>query len=486
LNESSVPRAPLIIPRGEHPISRAKISPNALKVLYRLNEAGFQAFLVGGAVRDLLLGIIPKDFDVATNALPEDVRHLFRNCRLIGRRFRLAHVHFGSEIIEVATFRASAAPEREDAEDDGDESASDDRSALGAPANAGVVEDSEHRAFDARGRILRDNIYGTVDEDVWRRDFSANALYYNIEDFSVWDYVDGFADVQARRMKMIGDPEARYREDPVRMLRAVRFAAKLGFTIETATEEPIKRLAHLLDGVPPARLFDEILKVFLSGFGAEGYRLLKHYGLFEHLFPSAAAAFKLAPYAYAEDMLQQGLVGTDSRVREDKPITPTFLFAILLWSALLRELNEHHAGSAPDNAMLLQACDSVLRTQQSRVSIPKRFGIPMRELFLLQPRFTRRHGAKALSLLQHPRFRAAYDFLLLRAQAGAADPELAQWWTDIQTVPQEERLKRVQARPPEVNVRAPEGDASDGTLSVEGQAPRRRRRRGRRGGAART
>jgi poly(A) polymerase len=482
LNSSPTPLPPVIVPRSEHSISRADISPNALKVLYRLREAGYQGFLVGGAVRDLLLGLRPKDFDVATDALPEEVRRLFRNCRLIGRRFRLAHVFFGNEIIEVATFRAAAAPEREDAEDldaeggaeaaesgsDGPESRADEPVEFSPPA------DSEHRAFDTRGRILRDNIYGTIEEDVWRRDFAANGLYYNIEDFSIWDFVDGVNDVKARRLTMIGDPETRYREDPVRMLRAVRFAAKLDFSIEPNTEAPIRRLAYLLDGVPPARLFDEVLKLFLSGFGTKAYALLQQYGLFEHLFPQSAAAFAMPPYAYAADMLKMGLENTDARIAADKPVTPTFLFAVLLWSAVLRELNERQAGPAPDIALLMQACDTVLRTQQSRVSIPRRFSIPMRELLMLQPRFNRRSGVKSLSLLQHPRFRAAYDFLLLRAQAGVADPELAKWWTDIQVLPQEERVALVQARPPEP---AAEGAAP---------APARRRRRRRRGGAARS
>jgi poly(A) polymerase len=452
-------------------------------VLYRLREAGYQGFLVGGAVRDLLLGLRPKDFDVATDALPEEVRRLFRNSRLIGRRFRLAHVFFGNEIIEVATFRAAAAPEREDAEDldaeggpdagteggaEGPEPRADEPAAEFSPPS-----DSEHRAFDPRGRILRDNIYGTIEEDVWRRDFAANGLYYNIEDFSIWDFVDGVNDVKARRLKMIGDPETRYREDPVRMLRAVRFAAKLDFSIEPNTEGPIRRLAYLLDGVPPARLFDEVLKLFLSGFGAKAYELLQQYGLFEHLFPQSAAAFALPPYAYAADMLKMGLDNTDARIAVDKPVTPTFLFAVLLWSAVLRELNERQAGPTPDIALLMQACDTVLRTQQARVSIPRRFSIPMRELLMLQPRFNRRSGVKSLSLLQHPRFRAAYDFLLLRAQAGVADPELAKWWTDIQVLPQEERVALVQARPPE--------PAAEGA-----PAPGRRRRRRRRGGAARS
>ena len=452
-----------VIPRPEHSISRASISPNALKVLYRLKEAGYQAFLVGGAVRDLLLGLRPKDFDVATNALPEEVRRLFRNCRLIGRRFRLAHVHFGSEIIEVATFRAAAAPEREEGEEEGED---------GEPA---AVEDSEHRAFDTTGRILRDNLYGSIEDDVWRRDFAANGLYYNIEDLSIWDFVDGVSDIRAKRLKLIGDPETRYREDPVRMLRAIRFAAKLDFSIEPNTEAPISRLGYLLDGVPPARLFDEVLKLFLSGYGARSFQLLKNYGLFEHLFPLSAAAFELPPYAYAREMLELGLVNTDSRVVADKPVTPTFLFAILLWGAVLRELNEQSAGPAPDFAQVMQACDTVLKAQQTRVAIPRRFAVPMRELLMLQPRFNRRSGVKSLSLLQHPRFRAAYDFLLLRAQVGVADPELAQWWTDIQVLPHEERVARVQARPPEPS-------AEEGATP----APGRRRRRRRRGGASRS
>jgi poly(A) polymerase len=483
LNSSPTPLPPQVIPRSEHSISRADISPNALKVLYRLKEAGYQGFLVGGAVRDLLLGLRPKDFDVATDALPEEVRRLFRNCRLIGRRFRLAHVFFGNEIIEVATFRAAAAPEREDADDLDAEGGSEAGAEAGAegggesradePVEFLPPSDSEHRAFDPRGRILRDNIYGTIEEDVWRRDFAANGLYYNIEDFSIWDFVDGVNDVKARRLTMIGDPETRYREDPVRMLRAVRFAAKLDFSIEPNTERPIRQLAYLLDGVPPARLFDEVLKLFLSGFGAKAYELLQQYGLFEHLFPQSAAAFALPPYAYAAEMLKMGLVNTDERIAADKPVTPTFLFAVLLWSAVLRELNERQAGPTPDLALLMQACDAVLRAQQMRVSIPRRFSIPMRELLMLQPRFNRRSGIKSLSLLQHPRFRAAYDFLLLRAQAGVADPELAKWWTDIQVLPQEERVALVQARPAE--------------LAAEGSpAPGRRRRRRRRGGAARS
>jgi poly(A) polymerase len=334
--------------------------------------------------------------------------------------------------------------------------------------------DTEHRAVHESGRILRDNIYGSIEADVWRRDFTANALYYSVDDFSLWDFTGGAEDVRARRLRLIGEPEARYREDPVRMLRAIRFAAKLDFQMAPETEAPIRDLAYLLDGVPPARLFDETLKLFLSGFGTKSYRLLCEYGLFEHLFPAAAAAFALPPYAYAEEMLKLGLANTDARIGEDKPVTPTFLFALLLWGAILREMNEQQAGSAPDLAQLLQACDSVLKGQQSRVAIPRRFSVPMREVLMLQPRFNRRGGVKSLSTLQHPRFRAAYDFLVLRAKVGAAAPELAEWWTEIQLLPHEERVKLVQARPADSAA-----GAAEGTAPV---APRRRRRRRRRGG----
>src|ERR1700733_522986 len=256
-----------IIPRSEHTISRSGISPNALRVLYRLREGGYQAFLVGGCVRDLLLGIEPKDFDVATDALPEEVRKLFRNCRLIGRRFRLAHVFFGRDIIEVATFRAATVPfsatealSDADAEEDDEEKHSDPEEADSQAPEAMSIDADTERLFDKSGRILYDNVYGTIEEDVWRRDFTANALYYNIADFSVWDYVGGVEDIAARRLKLLGDPDTRYREDPVRMLRAARFEAKLGFDLDPATAEPLERLRGRLADVPPARLFDETLK----------------------------------------------------------------------------------------------------------------------------------------------------------------------------------------------------------------------------------
>ena len=348
----ATPRLARIIPRDSHPISRSRISPDALRVLYRLREAGFQAFLVGGCVRDLMLGIEPKDFDVATDALPEQVKKLFRNCRLVGRRFRLAHVFFGREIIEVATFRASSAPSQaEDPVGMIDESIDE---AIGEPigdvelgdaasdtVSAHDIHDFDEnleRVVDDSGRILRDNVYGNIDDDVWRRDFTCNALYYNIADFSVWDYCGGFEDVQARRLRLIGDPETRYREDPVRMLRAARFEAKLNFEIESATAEPIGQLAELLAGVPAARLFDETLKLFLTGHGARSLETLRHRGLLKVLLPNVGDFIERYPESPPARMLMQALANTDARVQADKPVTPGFLFAVLLYGSIGLEI----------------------------------------------------------------------------------------------------------------------------------------------------
>jgi poly(A) polymerase len=450
---------PTILPRAAHPISRALISPQALKVLYRLKDAGYQSFLVGGSVRDLLLGIRPKDFDVATDARPEELRRLFRNCRLIGRRFRLAHVHFGDEIIEVATFRAAAAPAEVDDEDHRE--AEDDA-----------------RAHDESGRILRDNVYGSIDDDVWRRDFTANALYYNIADFSVWDYVGGAADVQNRVLRLIGDPETRYREDPVRMLRAARFAGKLGFTLHADTQGPMRELASLLGGVPAARLFDECCKLFLSGHGVASLERLREFDLLPHLFPSLAEELEREPDGVAARLVRLGLENTDARVAEQRAVTPTVLFAFLLYGPIVRLAQERRAESGlTESQALLDAADMVVMQAVRRVAVPKRFTLPLRELIALQPRFERRDGRRALALLQHPRFRSAYDFLVLRAHAGDVPQELADWWTEIQELPAEERQQRVEAL-------APAAGEADGVEAGNDDAPRRRRRRRRpRGGA---
>jgi poly(A) polymerase len=436
VDSAASPVKPRIIPRSEHSVSRAHISPNALRVLYRLRDGGFQGFLVGGCVRDLLLGIVPKDFDVATDALPEQVRKLFRNCRLVGRRFRLAHVFFGRETIEVATFRASSAPSQ------AEEPVTEIDSEEGEPGDiAEVFEpvDDTHRAFDESGRILRDNVYGSIDEDVWRRDFTANSLYYNIADFSLWDYVNGAADIAARTLRMIGDPETRFREDPVRMLRAARFEAKLGFSLDPATAAPIALLAETLGGVPPARLFDETLKLFLTGHGERSYEVLRRRGLLAALLPTVDAYATLHSGNLVEQLLLQGLRNTDDRVAADKPVTPSFLFALLLYGPTARIIEAMPPHQWHETGAILDACDQAMRGAQSRVAIPRRFALGVREMFALQPRLEHPRGRRALRVLEHPRFRAAYDLLLLRAQLGLASQEMADWWTRLQEVSSEER-----------------------------------------------
>lgn len=424
------------VARDQHCISRKDISPNALRVLYRLREAGFGAYLVGGAVRDLLVGGQPKDFDVATDATPEQVKQLFRNCRLIGRRFRLAHVVFGREIIEVATFRANS--------DDG----SGDRE----------VEN---------GMLVRDNVYGTIEDDAVRRDFTCNALYYAIEDFSVRDYTGGFEDVLARRMKLIGDPEQRYREDPVRMLRAVRLAAKLGFSIEAATAEPIPRLASLLNEAAPARLFEEVLKLFLSGHGVASFEGLERFGLLAVLFPESAAALKSNRTGALRRILIEGLRNTDARVANDEPVSPAFLFALLLWPAFCRSLMALQKQGVAIEEAQRRAADRVTMHQLSTIALPRRFSLPMQEIWLLQSRFGSRQRKRVYRTLAHPRFRAAFDFLVLRGTASAEHAEDIAFWRETQ---QQSSHDQDSAQ-----------DELAAEVLVEGDEPSRRRRRRRRG-----
>jgi poly(A) polymerase len=393
---------PRIIGRSDHRISRANISENALKVLYRLKDNGYQAHLVGGGVRDLLLGREPKDFDIATDATPEEVRRVFRNCRLIGRRFRLAHVHFGRDIIEVATFRG-----------------------LGDSKQQATRENDS-------GMLVRDNVYGNIEEDAARRDFTVNALYYNIADFSVIDYADGMRDLEAGRLRLLGDPEVRFREDPVRMLRAVRFAAKLGFVIDEECEKYIFELGHLLREVPAARLFDEVLKLFMGGVAVETFEKMRHYDLFRHLFPDTEECLAHEDHDFPITFVLRAMRNTDVRLSEDKPVTPFFLYAALLWEPTRRRWEELIAEGEPPVPAIQQAGGDVLANQVKRVTIPKRFSIPMREMWNLQPRFEQRNGKRPHQLLTHPRFRAAYDFLVLRAESGEADMELAEWWTRFQ------------------------------------------------------
>lgn len=410
---------PFVYSRDDHNISRSNISENALKVLYRLKKAGYESYLVGGGVRDLLLGREPKDFDISTDATPEEVRKLFRNCRLIGRRFRLAHVHYGREIIEVATFRASH-------KDD----------------DAGKMEN---------GLILRDNVYGSLEDDAWRRDFTLNALYYDISDFSVVDYTGGMDDLDDGRLRIIGDPEARYREDPVRMLRAVRFAGKLGFLLEKESEAAIFELGYLLEDVVAARLFDEVLKMFQGGYAVKTFELLRHYRLFGYLFPETDACMQHEENGFPLVFVARALENTDARIDEGKPITPAFLLAALLWEPVKKEAELFRRKGMSDLEAMQLAGDAVVARQVRRVAFPKRFSLQSREMWTMQERLRRRGGKSPLRLVEHPRFRAAYDLLLLRAQSGEEVQELADWWTRFQEVDEEERLSMCAA------IRTPRG-----------------------------
>ena len=404
---------PQVLNGNQHPIRREQISRHAISVVERLQKAGYQAYLVGGCVRDLQLGIEPKDFDVATSATPEQVRAEFRNARVIGRRFKLVHVHFGREIIETATFRANHPEEDED-------------------------DNSQHASRHESGRILRDNVYGTLEDDAQRRDFTINALYYDPVTERILDYANGVHDIRNNLVRLIGNPTQRYQEDPVRMLRAVRFAAKLDFDIEKHSAEPIHELAHLLAGIPAARLFDEVLKLFLSGYAIYTYDLLLDYGLFEQLFPASAAALRHNP-EYTDTLIRNALENTDLRVQQDKPVTPAFLFAALLWPALpARSLRLQDRGMPPIPAMQ-EAAHELISEQCQRIAVPKRFTMPIREIWDMQERLPRRSGKRADLLLENPRFRAGYDFLLLRESAGEETGGLGEWWTEYQDVSDSDR-----------------------------------------------
>ncbi len=442
---SAVGAAPRIIARADHNISRSNISSNALRVLYRLKEAGYQAFLVGGCVRDVMLGRHPKDFDVATNALPDQVRALFRNSRLVGRRFRLAHVVFGREVIEVATFRAASAPSP--SEEPVPEADPEEGEAPELDEESELVGIDHERVLDTHGRLLRDNIYGTIDEDVWRRDFTINALYYNIADFSLWDYVGGAEDLAAHRLRLIGDPETRYREDPVRMLRAARFEAKLGFELAPSTAQPIARLRGLLAGVPAARLFDESLKLFLTGHGERSLAVLRERTLLGALFPAIERYLTAHPGSLVERLLQQGLRNTDARVMEDKPVTPTFLFALLLYGPIAAAIESLPPQRWHEIGAIVEACDRALHDASARVTITRRVALGVREMYALQPRLEHPRGKRALRLLEQPRFRSAFDLLLLRAQLGLASAEMAHWWTQLQEATPAERDRMLEALP---------------------------------------
>jgi len=386
----------LRVPREKHGLTRDRLSPAAAKVCSVLREAGFSAYVVGGAVRDLLLSIPPVDFDIATDARPEQVKPLFRRALLIGRRFRLVHVMLGPETVEVATFRSA----------DGDTS-----------------EKDEH------GRVLRDNVFGTLEGDAARRDFSVNALYYDPATEEVVDFHGGLADLKKRVMRVIGDPETRYREDPVRMLRGVRLAAKLGLRLDADTREPIRELAPLMERVPPARLFDEMLKLLLSGHASACLRQLREVGLHKGLLPLLDVILE---QPLGERFVTLALAQTDERVRTERPVSPAFLFAALLWHEVLAAWKAREARGERGIPALESAMDEVLDTQCAKLAITRRLTATMREVWAMQPRFDARSGNRAYRLLEAPRFRMAYDFLALRAASGEVPAELEAWWRGFQ------------------------------------------------------
>ena len=391
-------------------IDTSRIDRNALRVISGLHAAGFQAYLVGGGVRDLLLGLSPKDFDIATDAHPKDVRRLFDNSRVIGRRFRIVHVYGPKGYVEVATFRAAG-----------------------------------RAHVNQKGRILTDNIYGSIDEDAFRRDFTANALYYDPDEGRLLDLVGGRQDLDARLLRVIGDPDLRFREDPVRMLRAIRLAVKLDFKVEKRAEETICRLGHLLSEVPSARLFDEILKLFHAGFAVRTFSSLREYGLFQYLFPMTEKALEDTTLQTFTSLVYGALQNTDERVRAGKPVTPSFLYAVFLWGPmriLTRQLELD--GLSPKIAHDAAMQDTII-SQLRYTSIPKRMSHPMRDMWDLQYRFYRKRGKQVFRLYQHARFRAAYDFLCLRAQAGEPVDRLCEWWTVFQDADEATQRKMVRA-----------------------------------------
>jgi poly(A) polymerase len=403
---SSPSAQPQTVSHSTHGLSRDKITSSARRVTTGLQEKGYTAYIVGGAVRDLLLGLVPKDYDIATSATPEQVRSVFRRSRIIGRRFRLVHVMFGEDTIEVSTFRARQG------------------------------EVGEDQRADEHGRILRDNVFGTQEEDATRRDFTINALFYDPATEEILDFCDGLADLKARRLRMIGDPDQRYREDPVRMLRAVRLSAKLGLKIDSATREPIKTLAPLLANVPSSRLFEEMMKLLFSGHATACLLQLRQEGLHHGLLPMLDVILE---QPMGERFVMMALKSTDERVRADKPVSPGFLFAALLWHEVLAAWKiAQEEGLSPMPA-LFKAMDHVIHVQAEKLSVPRRFGADMKDIWALQPRFLGRSGRRPYAVLAHPRFRAAYDFLVLRCDSGEVDAEIAEWWENFQKADEETR-----------------------------------------------
>jgi poly(A) polymerase len=401
-----------VIPHQVHKINRKLISNAALKTTEGLQKAGFDAYLVGGAVRDLLLSRIPKDFDVATNATPEEVNRIFRRSRIIGRRFRLVHVMFGDETIEVSTFRGSH---------------------LEAEGDSKVTDS---------GRIIRDNVFGSIMDDAVRRDFTANALYYDPSNEEVLDFHNGFPDIQAGVLRMIGKPETRYAEDPVRMLRAVRLSAKLGLKIDSATMAPIAKMADLLQDVPPSRLFDEMLKLFLSGHAIESVGALRAQHLHHGLLPMLDVVLE---QPLGQRFVMLALQNTDNRILSGKSANPSFLFATLLWHEVLATWENYKSQGEHPIPALHSAMSEVIATQAEKLAIHNRYTATMKEIWGMQPRFEQRAGKRPFGLLTHPRYRAGYDFLLLRCESGELPQELADWWTAFAEADNETRTTMLQA-----------------------------------------
>ncbi|OGT53763.1 MAG: hypothetical protein A3E84_03570 [Gammaproteobacteria bacterium RIFCSPHIGHO2_12_FULL_42_13] len=401
-----------MIHRAHHNITRKNISVHAVKVLYRLKDSGYDAFLVGGGVRDLLLGFHPKDFDVVTNAHPEKIRSIFRNSRIIGRRFRLVHVYFEDEIIEVSTFRAN------------------------------IIEESRESPNTKMSMIYRNNQYGTIEEDAWRRDFTVNALYYNISDFSIIDFCGGMHDIQHRFIRMIGDPAQRYHEDPVRLLRAIRLSAKLNFRIETQTESALIALPHLLQHVPASRLFDECLKLFFKGNASDTFKALHHYHYLEVLFPQVIEALSIPKF---EKLIQLALMETDTRFVKGDSLNPAFLFSVFLWPAFQLKIEKFRNKKNKLYFQIHQSIDEVMEQQLKTVTITRRNQFAMQAIWILQFQLERRRKSRIAMIASHRYFRAAVDFMGLRVRAGETSDEIFEWWKKFQLADEKGRGKMISA-----------------------------------------
>lgn len=430
LSNPPAPTSKRTISKQEHQISKDQLNKNVIGILEKLKKAGFEAYIVGGGVRDLLLGYKPKDFDIATDAKPEQIRSLFKNSRIIGRRFRLLHIFFGREIIEVATFRAS--PKHED------------KDKVNVKNKDFKDRNDEH--FTIEGRIVRDNIYGTIDEDIWRRDFTMNALYYDAIDEVIIDYCNGYHDLKNHCIKILGDPAIRYREDPVRMLRALRFAAKLDFTIEANTLEPIKHYEYhnLLDGIPSARLFEEYNKLFLMGHSEKSFYMLKQYKLLHKLFPYTATNKIEEKFPEHVSFLHQVLQSTDARIANDLPVNPAFLLAAFLWHQLHLEFAKTHSKQHGKEFLWRQAAHNLLKNQVQSLAIPKRFTKVIEEIWYLQRLLVKKQPKAVFKAAKHPKFRAGLDFFTLRAQVEPISEQQLSWWQSYEAADEVARYKMLE------------------------------------------